>query len=962
MAINFLSGIDVDNGVLYTDTTNDRVGIGETNPAQKLHVVGNSEITGDIFLGRYIFHNDDNNTWLGFPSADSFVVRTNGSDRFYINSSGNVGIGTNSPGAKLEVEQSNSSTNTVFLSNSFNNKGFRTGHSGYATFAGYQDSNNTASGSAYGSLIGLNTFYNGTNFYSDNQYIDPSSILFKDGNILFHTNNISATGNFTPNERLRITKTGTVGIGTNSPTATLDVDGSGVGAKIHSQQSIGLQVSGGGNSSDIARFQNVSGSTKVTINHQGNVGIGTTGPNGRLTIGSGLSTDNSTMFNVNGQYNDVGFNGGTSGLLTQGVWSFINSATWNQTRFYVQDQNNADSRLTFDFKGNAGNTNILAGTSTGKVGIGTTSPSEKLVVDGSINSTSTSSNFGTGDKRFFADAYSFLNLARFGALSGSSTDPMSLAFYTSSSGSTGGSEKMRITDTGNVGIGTTSPSHELVVQGASSPNIELKNSNYSNGGFVLNRTNYGHQWKWWAESSIMYFGFSTNESSYANKFTIKSNGNVGIGTSNPGAKLDVVSGDIRLGTNATYLRVRDTASAQPRVLGMNASNNFYIGPIDSYAGGSMIYGTSGNMQHHRFYIAGSEKVRITSGGNVGIGTTSPSSKLQVNGDLTVGDDSTVGSFINVIAAGANQDAGIRFGGESNTDSKAAIYTNTSNSDLHFDVTETTRMLIDSATGNVGIGTTSPAAKLEVEGGDALLQLSTASSTGNPYMTFSQAGTRRSFIQHRDSGDNLKIASEYGSISLFTGTAGTEVERVTIHSAGNVGVGTSTPLYLLDAAGTIRCTSLIQTSQSDKKENIGNIDKSKPKAIPFKEYRYKSDIDSTGRKRYGVLAEDIENDYPELVYVDSNGDKAVNYIDLLVKRVAELEKELEDISLTPGPKGDKGDTGAQGPAGANGTNGKDGANGNDHLKNVQSITFNEKTGQLEITIEGYKSPFRFNPAK
>ena len=73
----------------------------------------------------------------------------------------------------------------------------------------------------------------------------------------------------------------------------------------------------------------------------------------------------------------------------------------------------------------------------------------------------------------------------------------------------------------------------------------------------------------------------------------------------------------------------------------------------------------------------------------------------------------------------------------------------------------------------------------------------------------------------------------------------------------------------------------------------------------------------------------------------------------------------------GPQGSKGNTGAtgatgatgpQGPAGTNGTNGKDGVNGNDHLKNVKSITFNEKSGQLEITIEGYKGPFRFNPAK
>ena len=98
---------------------------------------------------------------------------------------------------------------------------------------------------------------------------------------------------------------------------------------------------------------------------------------------------------------------------------------------------------------------------------------------------------------------------------------------------------------GNVGIGTTDPNHELVVEGASSPNIELKNTSYSNGGFVLNRANYTQQWKWWAESSQMYFGFSTDESTYSNKLLIKSNGNVGIGATNPSEKLDVV-GNIKV--------------------------------------------------------------------------------------------------------------------------------------------------------------------------------------------------------------------------------------------------------------------------------------------------------------------------------------------------------------------------------------------------------------------------------
>ena len=59
----------------------------------------------------------------------------------------------------------------------------------------------------------------------------------------------------------------------------------------------------------------------------------------------------------------------------------------------------------------------------------------------------------------------------------------------------------------------------------------------------------------------------------------------------------------------------------------------------------------------------------------------------------------------------------------------------------------------------------------------------------------------------------------------------------------------------------------------------------------------------------------------------------------------------------GPKGDIGATGATGPAGADG---KNGTNGNSHLDNIKSITFNEKTGQLEITIG--EAVYRFTPAK
>ncbi len=207
-------------------------------------------------------------------------------------------------------------------------------------------------------------------------------------------------------------------------------------------------------------------------------------------------------------------------------------------------------------------------------------------------------------------------------------------------------------------------------------------------------------------------------------------------------------------------------------------------------------------------------------------------------------------------------------------------------------------------------------------------------------------------------------------------------------AGNdrVGIGINNPSVELEvdgailASGNMTCNALTQTSMQSLKKNIATITKTKAKVIPFKEYEFRTG--DTTRKRYGVVVEDIENDYPELVYNLGGGVKAVNYIDLLVKRVAEMEKELTEITGTKGDKGDKGDTGSagakgdkgdtgsSGSAGAKGDKGDTGAQGpagsagkagNSHLNNVTSISFNGKIvkgGALEVTIG--KSKYYFSP--
>lgn len=119
-----------------------------------------------------------------------------------------------------------------------------------------------------------------------------------------------------------------------------------------------------------------------------------------------------------------------------------------------------------------------------------------------------------------------------------------------------------------------------------------------------------------------------------------------------------------------------------------------------------------------------------------------------------------------------------------------------------------------------------------------------------------------------------------------------------------------------------------------------------------------------------------SDITELLNDHDNYSKSI----YLLKEIENIRQDLEELhafikdafgkdSATAASKGDKGDTGAQGPTGATGATGatgpqgpkgNTGATGNSHLGNIDSISFDEKSNQLIITIE--KNEFRFNPAK
>ena len=179
-----------------------------------------------------------------------------------------------------------------------------------------------------------------------------------------------------------------------------------------------------------------------------------------------------------------------------------------------------------------------------------------------------------------------------------------------------GSEKMRIDSSGSVGIGTSSPASILHLLGTD-PKITLGVSGAAERAYLQ----YDNTASLLTLDSDGSTRFSTNNTE---RLRIDSSGRVGIGTSSPALPLDVVANS---GANALSLRTR---SANDYSFLSFRSND---GTED--LGGPAIYRSAASTSNLLFYTANggaaAERMRIDSSGNVGIGTTTPGTPLDVNG-------------------------------------------------------------------------------------------------------------------------------------------------------------------------------------------------------------------------------------------------------------------------------------------------------------------------------------------
>ena len=250
-------------------------------------------------------------------------------------------------------------------------------------------------------------------------------------------------------------------------------------------------------------------------------------------------------------------------------------------------------------------------------------------------------------------------------------------------GNNGATTAMTVGTSGNVGIGTSSPSNALSVA-------------RSSGEAIISITNSGTTSSWLTLSpGSGGVGYIHNVGNTSTVFTtngtermrIDTSGNVGIGTSSPGTQLNVYK------STATQVAIRPQNSLAYADFGPISDGTVY-GPYAAPAASTgLIVGTS-NSNPVQIWTNGAERMRINSSGNVGIGTASPNNSLTVS---RAGAD--VARFVNSGSNGG--DWQLKIGGGGFEDRKFMVADRYSGAD-------DARLAIDS-NGNVGIGTSSPSA-------------------------------------------------------------------------------------------------------------------------------------------------------------------------------------------------------------------------------------------------------------
>ena len=852
---------------------------GNLNTVEKSRSValGNrSWVGGDI---RFAFGADDDNTG-GTTSATS----ADNANRFVIDKDGNVGIGTNSPQSKLHIHNETSGTVTTTPSADLSKLRM-----------GYTANGNTWYHELYcGPLPDPNIFVINAK---------GNSNLY--GQISLRTNDI---------ERMHIHSDGNVGIGTTAPKSALQVDAA-IFAMGSTAPTKGIHLGMNGNTAiinltanttDYSTIQfsnnaNTNYSGKIQYYHDDNtmqffvnnsnqalrlmsngnifapnkVGIGTNSPTEKLEVNGNIS-----IIHSEGSGNPFSTNSG-NGIC-------FKSDNKNRT-FYISPETFGEAvgerTLIFGYSEDATITNTSFGSGRimsikddGKVGIGTDSPECALDVNGDIKLRSSqggvgASSFGAGiyfregtDYRtggaseYNCSIFAYDHNNNFGdGLSINGNDGISFC-----TGSNTRSERMRIDINGNVGIGTDSPTEEAklhindTVNNSHFTGLYLMNSGTRSSGQVKS---VGIKFNVYEPSDVAVTSeirsaqdddgyrldfYTTYSSSTQHTMTLR-DGKVGIGTSSPYSKLTVGHSDVfsssKLFTSGItaekcYLGIgkQEHLTNSKKIIGfgyINHKNDYYpaymgyqemdVNPTTHKNRGDLIFGTR---ETTNVYIEPTERMRITHTGNVGIGTDSPGAKLEVKYSVYGAKADIIGIKKWGHPNGTTIYDMIQLGTESSAHNSGRIR-------VFRDGSEKVKISGNGYTyfngGNVGIGTDSPGQKLSVNGSIMIKGSSSSTTTNNSKIIFSRDITDTDESEYiariytgdfegpltleagRGGGSVKTIGNQSNNLPVFSCEKVADGELFRVCGNGRVGIGTTSPTELLDVNGNISMTGHIYHS-------------------------------------------------------------------------------------------------------------------------------------------------------
>jgi hypothetical protein len=801
----------------FVDASTGNVGIGTSNPLTQLHInssSGDASFTGlgegvarfsaVVSTNEFVPIGFTTNNFLdrdlariamklGSSSSSSlhFGTSLNGSgvtnDAMVIDSSGNVGIGTGSPGLNLVVAEV---TNALPLSSGTQTEGgFRIrgasplgntvldmGITPTTGGAWLQATNVAVSSIQYPLLLNPNGGNVGIGTASPEELLHISS---SDGSTFFK---IRDTRSNTGDLAGIMFGTGTAPNGAKSMITHIETGLNGVGDLVFAVDNIE-------DTGEVTILEE-----RMRIDSSGNVGIGTTTPQEMLhVVGNGLFNGS-----INMDSNKItSLANGTSvqDAVTLGQLQSVNNTVSGD---YVPYTGATSNLVLGDNNFSVGGSDLFVDGDGGNVGIGTGSPSKTLDVSGTGQVSGEffmgggHDTYG-GSSRYRDDLKLAFGTGRDYTMGYVSSDD---TFQIVDGNALGTNVGFAIASGGNVGIGTASPEHELDIMKDGGADLRIRGISSTNTSRMLIGATSAREWGVIArphntygnslyDLEISYEGAASGGNILLNPTA----GNVGIGTTSPSEKLEV------------------NGTAQVNTLALPTGGLITYQGYNIIAEGSgMRYASGHNTRPIKFYIgdgvSGSEEMRIDTDGNVGIGTSTPSYKLDVAGTINAYDVLINGSTISASGLGAVTGSGTAW--------RIPMWngsTSLNNSNIY------------QSGNNIGIGTSTPSSKIHINNSglgyvDSSLLIGGANGESvSALIELSRGSTGRlSGVRYQtDDVDDWFTGTYYnggaGQSNFGIGTGWNILDqKLIIDSEGNVGINNTSPTETLEVNGTFQASN------------------------------------------------------------------------------------------------------------------------------------------------------------